>query len=74
MNSVIEQIIPLTKEGLWARRLVIRPSSKGWILFEIQQHQGGKWVIEYPTYSFQSKYVKNIPDKLIQVLNEIGDI
>lgn len=74
MANKIEQIIPLTKEGSWARRLVIRPSSKGWILFEIQQHQEGKWVIEYPTYSFQLKYVKNIPDKLTQVLNEAGNI
>lgn len=73
MTNKIEQIIPLTKEGPGARRLVIGPSSKGWIRFEIQQHQKGKWVIEYPTYSFQSKYVKNIPDKLMQVLNEAGD-
>lgn len=74
MANKIEQIIPLTKEGPSAGRLIIRSGySKGWIHFDIQQYREGKWITEQPTYSFQSKYVENIPDKLIQVLEKAGE-
>ena len=66
-----EQIIPLSKEGPWALRLVIRPSyGEGWIQFAIQQYREGKWITEQPIYAFESKYVKNIPSALIQVLEK----
>lgn len=72
MTNRTEQIIPLTAEGPWARRLIIfwEEARGSWINFEVQQLRNNKWVTEQPTYAFQPKYVKNIPDAIIKVLNE----
>lgn len=72
MSNKIEQIVSLTAEGPFARRLIIYQDDAGgsWINFEIQQYINHKWVSENPSYAFLPKYVKNIPDAITKVLNE----